>query len=123
MNRRALIGSAPIAALAAALSAGNVDQAIAAVFDAHDTPIIAAYREIERINATVSEQNSSMDEDELDRMTSEMMALADKIVDMPIQGPLDFVFKVMGYTINGEHEIGDGPRASEIWAEARKLVS
>ncbi len=48
--------------------------------------------------------------------------LADEILDIPSEGPMDFIFKLMAYTFDGEHQIDDGDAGEKIWIEARSLV-
>lgn len=48
--------------------------------------------------------------------------LADSIVDIPSEGPMDFIYKLMAYTYHGEHDLSDTDGGSRLWAEARALV-
>ncbi|MDQ7776941.1 MAG: hypothetical protein Q4615_14245 [Paracoccus aminovorans] len=47
---------------------------------------------------------------------------ADAILDIPSRGAMDFVYKLMAYTFEGEHSVNDTARGSELWAEARTLI-
>ena len=109
MNRRQLIAAAPAAFLAAPVVSDVV------------TPIEATYREIMRLRAL---QNArGLPDDRVDALGDEVMKLSDCIIDMPSQDPMDFIYKVMGYTINGEHELDQGPLGERLWAEARSMVT
>ncbi|QRZ13743.1 hypothetical protein JWJ88_03505 [Paracoccus methylovorus] len=112
MNRRALLKAMPAALVAGAAPA-------VAVAD-EETPIAAMYREIIRLREVACDR--SLPEAEGDAACDQMMDLANDIVDLPARDADDFLRKVLGYTVNGDHEIGDGPKAAEIWAEARALI-
>lgn len=55
-------------------------------------------------------------------LTDRAEALADDILDLPSEGPADFVCKLVAYTFDGHHEISDGAKGHLIWAEARQYL-
>lgn len=87
---------------------------------AGDSPIAALHREIIRRNAFLKGDHG-LSEDEFEAHNMETVALADQIVDLPAKNADDMLRKIMGYCINGDHDLGDGPRGKDIWAEARAL--
>ena len=48
--------------------------------------------------------------------------LADAVVSTPSTGPMDFVYKLMAYCFNGQHELSLDVGTAPLWAEARALV-
>lgn len=113
MNRRALLTAVPALAMAGA---------VPAMASGPETPIMQTYREIMRLRDTIDATSGGLDE-EYDRLASDMFDLADRIVDMPCQSTTDFVYKLMGHTINGDHDTGECPRRADLWSEARALIS
>lgn len=114
MNRRNLLKAMP-----AALAVGAVP-AFAAIA-VQETPIAAMYREICRLRTIANDQG--IDDAIGDAACGRMMELANAIADIPARDPEDMLRKIMGVTVNGDHDIGDGPNADAIWAEARALVA
>lgn len=110
MNRRDLMKLAP-----AALAVG----AVPAV--AEESPIAAMHREITALQTVLRGENDLTAAD-AERMCSRMMELADAIADLPARNADDMLRKIMGQTVNGDHDIGDGPNSEAIWAEARALI-
>ncbi|SIS86932.1 hypothetical protein [Paracoccus saliphilus] len=109
MNRRQLIAAAPATLIAGSAVSGTV------------TPIEATYREIVRLRAI---QNADgLSDDQVDAWGDKVMELADGIIDMPSQGPMDFIYKIMGYTLDGEHELDQSHLGKRLWVEARALVA
>lgn len=112
VTRRNFLASAPAAvALTAAPLAAEA---------ATETPIAAMHRELTRLVAQMND--GSLPSAEGERLWRESVRIADGIVDLPSTGPMDFIFKMMAHTYNGEHDLGDCPRGEELWAEARALV-
>lgn len=88
---------------------------------AGDSPIAALHREIVSRHALLNGDHG-LSEDEFEARNMETVALADQIADLPAHNADDMLRKIMGYSINGDHDLGDGPRGKDIWAEARALV-
>ena len=63
-----------------------------------------------------------LSEDDFEAYNMETVALADRIVDLPARNADDMLRKIMGYTINGDHDLSEGDRAQRIFAEARALL-
>ena len=45
-----------------------------------------------------------------------------RTIDLPARNADDMLRKIMGYTINGDHDLSEGDRAQRIFAEARALL-
>ena len=86
-----------------------------------ESPIAALHREIVRRN-TFLNGDHGLSEDDFEAYNMETVALADRIVDLPAQNADDMLRKIMGYTINGDHDLSEGDRAQRICAEARALI-
>lgn len=86
-----------------------------------DSPIAALHREIVRRNAFLKADHG-LSEDEFEAHNMETVALADQIADLPALNIDDMLRKIMGYCFNGDHDLRDGPRGKDIWAEACALV-
>lgn len=114
MNRRKLMKLAPVA-----LAAGAVP-ALAMSGEATESPIAAMHREITRLQALAC--HKAVSDADQDAACERMMELADAIQAIPARNTDDMLRKIMGTTVNGDHEIGDGPNSQAIWAEARSLV-
>lgn len=87
-----------------------------------ESPIAALHREIVRRN-TFLNGDHGLSEEEFDAYNMETVALADRIVDLPARNADDMLRKIMGYTINGDHDLSEGDRAQRIFAEARALLA
>lgn len=115
MKRRQLLKLAP-----AALAAGAVPVAAVA---SEETPVMRAYRVWrEGLDAYTEASKGDLTNTENDAWCMKVYALADDVLDQPSTGPLDFVYKLIAQTFDGDHDIGDCPRKEEIWAEARALI-
>lgn len=55
-------------------------------------------------------------------LTGRAEALADDILDLASEGPLDFACKLVAYTFDGQHDISNGAKGHLLWAEARQYV-
>lgn len=88
-----------------------------------ETPVARKYAEWKRCH---DGWTADMDLDGSDENGSRWQrvcyGLADEILDIPSEGPMDFVYKLMAYTFDGQHGIDDGVRGEKIWAEARALI-
>lgn len=115
MKRRDLMRLAP-----AALVVGASPAALAAV-TVEESAIAAMLREITRRSAAL-DANHGMSDSDFDAASNALMKLADAIIDIPARDADDMLRKIMGYTVNGAHDISDGPAAEKIWAEARALT-
>lgn len=109
---------AEIAAAAAAISIAISPAKVAA----HETLIAAMYREIVRVDNWLSDPVNQTNEMEWQAQTDYLSQLMDAIVDLPSQGPMDFIYKMMGHTANGEHCPCCGSSETKIWAEAYALI-
>ncbi|MFT4013726.1 MAG: hypothetical protein QM682_10035 [Paracoccus sp. (in: a-proteobacteria)] len=89
---------------------------------AEESPIAAMHREITALHALLNGDHG-LTEDEADQASSRLAGLANAIAELPARNADDMLRKIMGQTANGDHDIGDGPHAEAIWAEARALVA
>ncbi|NPD15801.1 hypothetical protein HOY34_11370 [Xinfangfangia sp. D13-10-4-6] len=117
IDRRQLLAAGPAAGLAALIAGAVPVEAMA------ETPVQQAYLAWKRSfdGWTADMERDSSDENG-DRWCMATFKLADDILDIPSEGPMDLIWKIMAYSYHGQHEIGDGARGEEIWAEARALV-
>lgn len=98
MNRRALIGSAPVAAFVTALTAGNVHAACGLIVEKPETPVAAAYREW----ATFSHWlNKVASDDEFDAQVDRRTEMEEALFDLPAEGVEDVMLKLMVYSDHG----------------------
>lgn len=118
VSRRNLLAAAPFMGLAAAMTGATP------VMGHTETPVMRKYAEWKRSHeAWIADMDRDGSDENNDRWCQATYALADEIVDIPCVGPMDFVFKLMGYTFDGAHEVGAGSKGEMIWAEARALVA
>ncbi len=117
MNRRDILAAAPAAGLAAMVAGALPAVAMA------ETPVRQAYLAWKHSfdGWTADMERDSSDENS-DRWCMATFRLADDILDIPSEGPMDLIWKIMAYSFHGQHEIGDGDRGEQIWTEARALV-
>ncbi|MFC0200827.1 hypothetical protein [Paracoccus rhizosphaerae] len=115
MNRRQILTAAP------ALGCAGIVPATA--FAEAETPVMRLYRawDAARIAWAAAGEGDLTDEDN-NRWCEQVYQMADDVLDVPSQGPLDFICKLMAQTCLGEHDIENCPRGSELWAEARELI-
>lgn len=119
MSRRHLLkaaSAAPLAVLPAALPAA------AAPASTPETPIAAMWREITRLQAWSDGPGMTVPEAELEAVIDDLFDLANAIVHLPSQGPMDFLFKLMGHTVNGQHCPCGCPGHDELMQEAMRWV-
>lgn len=114
MNRRQLIAAAPAAFLAG--PALSLD-----MLPSDNSQIAEMHREITRLQAISSDRE--MSEQEVDTAVASMMELADRITEIPARNTHEMLLKIMGQTVNGDHEISGGPNAEALWSEAIALVT
>lgn len=112
IDRRRLLSLAPTA-----LAVGAVPAMALPV----ETPIAAMHREIARLQTIANDRNVSSEVG--DEACDRMMDLVDAILDLPATSADDMLRKIMGHTVNGDQEIGDGNRGGSLWAEARALIA
>ncbi|NPD15771.1 hypothetical protein HOY34_11210 [Xinfangfangia sp. D13-10-4-6] len=120
MQRRDLL-----IASGAALTASLGTQAVkaACVLNFEETPVQQAYLAWKRsLDGWTADMERDSSDENGDRWCMATFKLADDILDIPSEGPMDLIWKIMAYSYHGQHEIGDGARGEEIWAEARALV-
>lgn len=118
MNRRALLKALPAVAAAGIPAVALSGEILPPL---NETPIAAMYHRMMQLHREADRIGRSTDEAQA--LDDQMMELADQIVDLPIRGPMDLIYKIMGHTVNGDHDLGDCPRGKDIWAEARALVA
>lgn len=87
-----------------------------------ESPIAILHREIVKRRAFLSSDHG-LSEEAFDAYNMETVKLADQILDLPARNPDDMLRKIMGYTINGDHDLSEGEAAERIFAEARALVN
>ncbi len=111
MNRRSLLVTLP-----AALAVGA-----APAVALPESPIATLHREITRRQALM-DGDHGMSDDEFEDFNMATVDLAEQIVDLPARNTDDMLRKIMGYTINGDHDLSETKAAHCIWAEARALL-
>lgn len=116
MNRRDILTATLAAPVVAVANVGPV-MAVEA-----KTPIALTYREIIRRRDAIDAASSTLTDAEASEAVSAMMDLADNIVDMPTTGLMDFIYKLLGHTVNGDYGTSECPREDDLFAEARALV-
>lgn len=88
-----------------------------------ESPIAALHREIVRRHAFLNGDHGLTEED-FEAYNMETVKLADQILDLPAQNADDMLREIMGYTINGDHDLSETDGAStRIYDEARALVA
>lgn len=113
MNRRQLIAAAPAAFLSGPAPASGM------------SPMEVKYREVIQIRDIVESgiRLHGMQDEEADALMIRAFEIADEMIDMPSREPMDLIYKIMGYTMDGAHEITAGEQGERIWSEARALVA
>lgn len=86
------------------------------------TPIERMYREISQLRQKLNDDSFKLTESERTQANARMIHLANQIAEMPAQDPADFLFKLMGHTVDGDHEVGDCGKPEKIWPEGRSLA-
>lgn len=86
------------------------------------TPIERMYREISQLRHKLNNDSRELTHSERARDNARMIHLANQIAEMPAQDPADFLFKLMGHTVDGDHEVGDCGKPEKIWPEGRSLA-
>jgi hypothetical protein len=123
LSRRNLFIGAPVVALGAALAAGDAKAALAGVLlpKAKETPVAAMYGEITRLQAWINGDNG-LSNAELAVETDRLHKMANAIMRLPSDGPMDFIHKLMGHTLNGENCPCCCPDNAAIWKQAKAIV-
>lgn len=114
MNRRQLLRTAPVAAIAAALTSGNTAEAAALALG--ETPVMRLFREWEVARAAY---NAGEGDDETGWIP--MKELEDQILVAPPQTVSDYAAKVV--VLNDFASLDDGYWGQTMLAEARALVA
>ena len=118
MKRRDLLAIAPVALMGCPAPARA-----ACTLSVDETPVQRAYREWKRsLDAWNADIERDPSDENGDRWCHATYRLADAVVGTPSTGPADFVYKLMAYCFNGQHELSFDDGAAPIWAEARALV-
>lgn len=90
---------------------------------ATETPVQLKYGEWKRSRDDwMADMERDGSDENGDRWCAATYRLADEILDIPSEGPMDLIYKMMAYTFHGQHEVGDGQKGEKLWAEARALV-
>lgn len=89
-----------------------------------ETPIIRLFREWEALYAYLDGPvGRELSEDEFDAELDRRIAIEDRMMEIPSEGPADFVAKVIAYTTRGESGLPDHQSNPAFWAEARALIA
>lgn len=90
---------------------------------AGNTPVARKYLEWKAcLNGWEADMKRDGSDENGDRWQRACYGHADAILDIPSRGAMDFVYKLMAYTFEGDHSVNDSARGSELWAEARALI-
>ncbi|MEI4473342.1 hypothetical protein [Frigidibacter sp. MR17.24] len=119
MKRRQILTTAPLAALTAALTAGDAWAALRAL-GCHDTPAVALFRKWQALK--VQEMAAFRDPSDeggkrCDELYEERIKLEDRMMALPSQSAACVFAKVMAYTSGGAFALTDGV-VPEFWDEA-----
>lgn len=132
MNRRHILKGLPAAIAvsaspAAALVAGNVNEAVALCFaDPAETPVAALFREWQAAFEAEKVAFSESDTGECamcQAATERRMAVEKRLMTAPCSGTGDWALKVMAWTCFGDFSISDSHEGHDLWAEARAFVA
>ena len=125
VSRRNLLTAAPVAALTAALCAGDVAAATGAALT--ETPVMAMFREWKK--RTANEMRVYADDTTGDGDSPECLAATDAVkgiehqmLAVPSVSAQDFVLKMLVLTGDGQWGAPSRYTAPQLWAEARALV-
>lgn len=113
VTRRALITAAPVIALAAVLASGAEPEET-------QTPVMALYREWERLLSDAERYGVTGDDMADDRYWADVYDVEDRIFATPATDRGDMMIKICVATGFGQWGINHG---KQIWAEARALVA
>ncbi|WP_374300009.1 hypothetical protein [Paracoccus sp. (in: a-proteobacteria)] len=109
MNRRDLMKNSP--AFLAIPMVATAAHALAAA----ETPVMRKYAEWKQsLEAWKADMERDSSDENGNRWCEATYKLADKILDIPSEGPMDFIYKLMTYTFEGDHEIGSGARRRDM---------
>lgn len=112
MNRRAILLGMP--ALGATLPCG-----LAAM---PESEVAAKYREWKGCADLFDADDEGRTEAQSSALADTMFRLADEILDLPSRGPMDLIYKLMAYTLDGSTDPLDGEHGHKIYAEARAML-
>lgn len=116
VSRRKLLSTLPAFAI---LPAAAAIPALAAT----ETPILAMFREwvpmTAWLNGPVSQEAS---EDEFERINDARIALEDRMMAEPAQGPVDVLVKMLAWTHYGEDQLLTKEHQPQLWTEARAMI-
>lgn len=87
-----------------------------------ESPIAALHREIVKRHAFLNGDHG-LSEEEFDAYSMETVALADRIAELPAKSADDMLRKILGWSINGDHELSGIGVADRFFEEARALVA
>lgn len=88
---------------------------------AEESPIAALHREIVKRHAFLNGDHG-LSEEEFDAYNMETVALADRIAELPAKNADDMLRKILGWSINGDHELSGIGVADRFFDEARALI-
>lgn len=112
-NRRSLLAAAPALGLLAA---------VPAIATAAPSLIAEMHRKITRAQELLNSPGNGLTDAQADMICDRMMEMANAIIDVPAENATDMLRKILGYTVNGDHDLGQGAEAAKIIAEARALI-
>lgn len=122
MKRRDVLTAAPVAALTAALCAGDVAAATEAVL-ATETPVKAAYREWLAYRNWLNVGTDGMDDSDFDDLCDVRRGMEAVIYDMPTKNPADVLLKLLVLNDNGNDFSDDAfETGRRMLTEARALL-
>lgn len=88
---------------------------------AEDSPIAALHQEIVKRHAFLNGDHG-LSEEEFDAYNMETVALADRIAQLPAKSADDMLRKILGWSINGDHELSGIGVTDRFFNEARALI-
>lgn len=117
VSRRTLLSAAPAFAI---LPAVAVFPALAAT----ETPILAMFREWVPMSAWLNgPDGQEAPAAQFDRVNAARIALEDRMMAEPAQGPMDVLAKMLARTHYGEDDLMSAALLPQVWSEARAVVA
>lgn len=88
-----------------------------------ETPVMALFREWERLLAIALRDGCTEDGDADDRYWAPVFETEDRMMATPSQGPLDWIAKALAKSNNGRVELDSRKYNPALWAEARDMLA
>lgn len=120
MNRRDLLRTAPVAAIAAALTSGNAAEAAALALG--ETPVMRLFREWSQLDRDEADAYASDDEAAQDAIMDKKLAIESQMRDAPKVSVVDIALTLTAMTDFGSF-IANEQTWRVLRAEARALVA